>query len=238
MGFFSKLFGISDTVNKLINNNNNFNIDEYNNYNNEKIKEFTDRYDLSTKEGIMSIPISEATKYTDVNSVSVVYMPEQILSRKATEYKKDKNYDLAIECLKKHNELLPHSPFAYVRNDYERIVDMMVLAGRYEEAKDEHSRLDKKYGSRLMELKNLQKNVVAMGAESASSYQKRVIDPYIVESNDREQYYWMLENMPSIAPKSFGGYRTMKNKNSDNYLKIVDELKNVGKDIEELKFWK
>lgn len=239
MGFFSKLFGIVDTVNKNINNtNNNFNIDEYNNYNNMKIKEFTDRYDLSTKEGIVSIPISEATKYPDVNSLSVVYMPEQILSRKATEYKKEKNYDLAIECLKKHNELLNYSPFAYSRKDYERIVDMLVLAGRYDEARDEHERLDKKYGSRLMELKNLQKSVVSMGSESASSYEQRVILPYIQESKDKEQYYWMLENMPKIAPKSFGGYRTMKNKNSDNYLKIVDELKNVGKDIEELKFWK
>ena len=72
---------------------------------------------------------------------------------KIIEYKKEKNYDLAIECLKKVNELLPYSPFAYVRNDYERLVDVLVLAGYFKEAKDEHQKLDKKYGSRLMELK-------------------------------------------------------------------------------------
>ena len=89
MGFLSKIFGISNENSNM--NSNKFNIDEYNNYNTIKIKEFTDKYDLTTKEGIIAIPIIEAKKYTDVNSVSVVYMPEQILSRKATEYKKEKN---------------------------------------------------------------------------------------------------------------------------------------------------
>lgn len=44
----------------------------------------------------MSIPITEAQKYSDVGK-SVVYMPEQILSRKATEYKNNKNYDFSRE---------------------------------------------------------------------------------------------------------------------------------------------
>lgn len=235
MGFLQKIFGLNDKTNNI--NNKTMSVEEYNNYNNAKIQAFINKYDLSTKEGIISIPISEARMYTDVNSVSVVYMPEQILSRKATEYKKEKNYDLAIECLKKVNELLPYSPFAYVRNDYERLVDVLVLAGYFKEAKDEHQKLDKKYGSRLMELKKLQKSVVAMGSESASSYQARVIEPYIAESNDREQYYWMLENIPKLAPKSFSGYRNMKNKESENYLKIVAELKKIGIDINSLKFW-
>lgn len=43
----------------------------------------------------MSIPITEAQKYSD-GGESVVYMPEQILSRKAAEYKNNKSYDLAI----------------------------------------------------------------------------------------------------------------------------------------------
>lgn len=82
----------------------------------------------------MSIPITEAQKYSD-GGESVVYMPEQILSRKATEYKNNKSYNLAIACLKKVNELYPHSFYAYTRDDYERLVDMMILAGRFEDAK-------------------------------------------------------------------------------------------------------
>ena len=38
----------------------NFDIEAYNKFNNEKIKEFTDNYDLSTKDGIQSISITEA----------------------------------------------------------------------------------------------------------------------------------------------------------------------------------
>lgn len=38
----------------------NFDIEAYNKFNNEKIKEFIDKYDLSTKDGIQSISITEA----------------------------------------------------------------------------------------------------------------------------------------------------------------------------------
>ena len=59
----------------------------YDSYTNKKINEFNSKYDLITIDGIMSIPITEAQKYSD-GGESVVYMPEQILSKKATEYKK------------------------------------------------------------------------------------------------------------------------------------------------------
>lgn len=209
---------------------------EYNKHNNAKIKEFTDKYDLSTKEGIDSIPISEATKYHDPMSVSVVYMPEQILKRKATEYKKEKEYELAIECLRKANELLPHSPFSYSRQDYERLVDVLVQAGKYEEAKIEHKKLDEQYGTRLAELHLLQD--FETNPKNRKEYQKSVIDPYVEESTDREHYYWLLENKPEIAPKSFSSFRRMKNQKSDNYKKIVAELLKDGNAINKISFWK
>mgnify|MGYP000251269659 FL=1 len=84
----------------------------------------------------MSIPITEAQKYSD-GGENVVYMPEQILSKKAIEYKNNKSYDLAIACLKKVNELYPHSFYAYTRDNYERLVDMMILVWRFEDAKVE-----------------------------------------------------------------------------------------------------
>lgn len=53
----------------------------------------------------MSIPITEAQKYSD-GGENVVYMPEQILSKKAIEYKNNKSYDLAIACLKKSERVV------------------------------------------------------------------------------------------------------------------------------------
>lgn len=164
-------------------------------------------------------------------------MPEQILSRQATEYKNRGQYDLAIACLKKANELYPYSFYSYTRDNYERLVNIMVLAGKYKEAKDEHKRLNDFYGTRLEELKRLQKFAEETKTESKDDYQKRIIDPYIEKENDREQYYWLLENIQSIAPKSLSGYRRMKKLNSSNYKKIVSEVTKTGNDINKIKFW-
>lgn len=240
MGLFSKLFNkknkeISFSIN--LNINDNFDPEEYSRYDEERKKEFMDKYDLTTIEGIKSIPISEAKKYPD-GGKSVVYMPEQILNRQATEYKKENKYDLAIECLKKANELYPYSFYAYQRNNYERVVDFMILAKRFEEAKETHHQLDITIGSRLDELKKLQLYAEESGTESKEDYYNRVIKPSIDEEKDKEEYYWLLENLPSIAPKSFGGYRKMKNTQSDNYKKIINEVNNKSYDLNTVTFWK
>lgn len=228
--------GLFSNTNNLFHNDDKFDIEEYDKYNEAKIKEFKDRYDLTNVTSIRSIPIFEAKRYPD-GGISVVYMPEQILNRQATEYKKEKKYDLAIACLLKANELYPYSFYAYQRENYERVVDIMILAGKFEEAKKEHERLDKKYGTRLQELKHLQDVSEGNGWEERESYQKRVVDPYISESNDKEQYYWLLEHFSKLAPKSFGIYRKMKKMNSDNYKKIIEEIEKLGYKIEEIKFW-
>ena len=178
MGLFSKLFNNNNKINININlnTNDNFDPEEYSRYNEKKIKEFKGKYDLTTIEGIQSIPISEAKKYSD-GGKSVVYMPEQILNRQATEYKKENKYDLAIECLKKANELYPYSFYAYQRNNYERLVDFMILAKRFEEAKETHYQLDISIGSRLDELKKLQLYAEESGTESKEEYYNRVIKP-------------------------------------------------------------
>lgn len=240
MGLFDKLFNKNNnakiTFDINLNSNDNFDPEEYARYNEEKIKEFKTRYDLTTIDGIRSIPISEAKKYPD-GGKSVVYMPEQILNRQATEYKKESKFDLAIECLKKANELYPYSFYAYQRNNYERLVDFMILAKKFDDARKTHNQLDIEVGTRLDELKHLQDYAEESNTESRDSYYNRVIKPNIDEERDKEEYYWLLENIPNIAPKSFGGYRKMKKSNSDNYQKIIQEVNACGKDLSTISFW-
>lgn len=193
MELFSKLFNknnkeISFSIN--LNINDNFDPEEYSRYNEERKKEFMDKYDL------------------------------------------------AIECLKKANELYPYSFYAYQRNNYERLVDFMILAKRFEAAKETHHQLDITIGSRLDELKKLQLYAEESGTEAKEDYYNRVIKPSIDEEKDKEEYYWLLEKLPSIAPKSFGGYRKMKNTQSDNYKKIINEVNNKGYDLNTVTFWK
>lgn len=238
MSFLNKIFGISNDNAKTngFTVEDSFNQEEYDRYNNERIEEFKNKYDLNTISGIKSIPVEEAKRYPD-GGKSVVYMPEQILNRQATEFKKEQKYDLAVECLRKANEMYPLSFYAYTRDNYERLVDFLVLAGRFDEAKEEHKKIDKLHGTREEELHGLQNYCTEMGDESKEDYQKRVIDPYIEEAKDREQYYWLLENIPEMAPKSFSGYRRMKKQQTTTYKNIVNEIMKKGYEFEKIKFW-
>lgn len=203
------------------------------------VEEFKNRYDLTGINSIMAIPPEETKKYRVPVGKSEVkdFQPADILDKKATEYKKQQKYDLAIACLKKSNELKDSSPYEYSREDYERVVDIMVLSGKFEEAKQEHKKLNGVHGTRLKELEHLRDVADAEGWENKEDYQKRIVDPYVEKSRDREQYYWLLENIPAIAPKSFNGYRRIKKTNSSSYQKIVKEVTKSGNTIEALKFW-
>ena len=49
---------------------------------------------------------------------------------------------------------------------------------------------------------------------------------------DRKEYYRVVHTLPDIAPKSFSAYTRMKNAKSDNFLKVVVKVKEVGIEIE------
>lgn len=97
--------------------------------------------------------------------------------------------------------------------------------------------MDVEVGTRLSELRNLQNFAEESGTESRESYYDRIIKPNIDEERDREEYYWLLEKFPNIAPKSFGGYRKMKRISSDNYKKIVQEVNLSGENLDKVSFW-
>ena len=85
----------------------------------------------------------------------------------------------------------------------------------------------------MKDLKHLTSNSVKEEIE----YDERVIKPAIAEERDREEYYWLLENMKFVAPKSFSGYRRMKSGNTENYQKIIQRVKETGTDLSQVKFW-
>lgn len=62
--------------------------------------------------------------------------------------------------------------------------------------------------------------------------QKKEYNDYIKkqadEIKDRQDYDWIWEHLPDIAPKSYGGYRNMKHQNSKNYQKLVAAAKDQG----------
>lgn len=235
MHFFDKLKNIFfKTQIPKKDNNGKFNKEKYDKQNQAIIEQFSSAFDLNSVDGIRSIAIPELKKWESL-AVGTPSRPEQILKKKATAYKKEQKWDLAIECLKKFNDFLPHCEMIYSRNDFEKLVDYMVLAGRFEDAKTEHQRLNEQFGSDIDELKYLQscEDIV----QKRNEYQQRIIEPRRAEDRDREEYYWLLENMPYIAPKSFGGYRRMKKQKTDNYKEILNSARKNGTPLSKVNFW-
>lgn len=85
--------------------------------------------------------LSPEIMYLYQNVESPTLSPEYHLQRKATIYKQQGNLDLAIECLKKSNELMPYARFIYQEKDYLRLVKYLQLAGKIEEAKIEENKI-------------------------------------------------------------------------------------------------
>lgn len=48
---------------------------------------------------------------------------------------------------------------------------------------------------------------------------------------DKRDYEWLQENLPDICPKSYSGYKRMKNGNTKNYQIIVAKAKEMGREI-------
>lgn len=94
---------------------------------------------FDTVEAIRAIPIP---KYNPIVGLeSPVENIEYILQRKATAHKKNGRMDLAIECLRKSNEIMPYSNFTWAASDYMRLVRYLERDGKEEEAKREEARL-------------------------------------------------------------------------------------------------
>ncbi|MDL2293177.1 phage minor capsid protein [Ruminococcaceae bacterium OttesenSCG-928-D13] len=138
MGLLEKLFG-KKNVNKA------FDIDKYNRANQKQIDKIKSVYDMDSISGIQAIPVPTA-KEPPENLPAVVVKVEYILQRKATEHKKAGRMELAIECLKKSNEIMPYSSVGYLKKDYERLVEFLKQAGRFDEARAEQERLDSIFG--------------------------------------------------------------------------------------------
>lgn len=180
---------------------------------------FLAKYDLSSVESILNIPVPNYKRQPlDTN---VPTEPEQILQRQATYYKKAGRMDLAIACLKKSNEFMKTSFYKYQIDSYMRLVDFLYYNSQFEEAKKERKSIDEyfNYKNEVDVLTDLMNTLPTLGEREA--YYKRLIEPAKKKLHDKNDYYWILENLPNDAPKSFSAYRRMKKANTEKYKKLV-----------------
>lgn len=65
--------------------------------------------------------------------------------------------------------------------------------------------------------------------QEKNAYEKQLKETSF--SNNDEEYYWIYEHLPEIAPKSLSGYTKMKNAKSKNFIKIVNAARELGYEI-------
>ena len=97
------------------------------------------QYDLDSIQGIMNIQIP---KYKPLQGmVNPSNNIEYILQKKATEHKRNGRMDLAIACLRKSNEIFPHSNFSWPEKDYMRLVEYLKQDRQFDEARREELKI-------------------------------------------------------------------------------------------------
>lgn len=158
------------------------------------------RYDFYSIEGVRSIPVP-CRQVNDVGSITGAV--EYYLRIRAGISWDEGKHDLAIECLRKSNQLLPHSHFLWQAKDYGRLVEYLKNAGRWDEARQEEARIKQFF------------NIKSLYATKK-------------EAKARYEYDWLRQFSPSIAPKTFNAFMRMKNAKSENYKKIYKEAKRLG----------
>lgn len=275
-------------------------------------------FDLDNITSIEAIPIPKYSKLSGAGSP--INNIEYILQRKATEHKRNNRMDLAIACLRKANQIFPHSNFLWSKKDYLRLIDFLKQDGQFEEARIEERKINQYfnendlnvlvYKKTLSDCKSMKTDLIVTSdifrtCGECAKYAKRIFSisgkdkrfpvfphyfglqlqehaycinsfhpffleysephwhykgtliewsnrPFIDERSkeqkkdfkdrvvnnlqeiiDRKNYDILLEHFKEIAPKSFAGFRRMKNMQSKNYLLLVETCRNQGVNLDE-----
>lgn len=181
--------------------------DEYQRHRQAEIDALERRYDLSTVEGINAIPVPRTKEQPAEGISSPTGKIEYYLMIKAGQYEKTGEVDLALACFRKANELMPMSSTEYGRQPYMRLPRYLRQLRRFDEAREEESRIERLFSSGL---------VFDFGGD----------DPKTTKV--RAEYDWLWEHLPSVCPKSLSAYSRMKNQKTEKYTAIVAEAAQHG----------
>lgn len=291
--------------------------ESYESANDTQIEAFKKAFDLTTAEGIRAITL-QAVRPWMRSAPGVPSHPVEILSKQASAYKKE-NINLAVECLRKANELRPVSGMIYPEDSYLRLVRYLREAKRFAEADKEEKKIQDmfhgasaqysresmansalkqsfqrakeigtdlvevswsnvccevcgKYRGRIFSISGRDKRfpkfpddfclrcglsaypIIEGVSVPLYSDPDRMVDearrPFIdtrtpdeinayfekcrklqSDKKDRADYAWIQENLPELMPKTFSGYRRMKNMNSQNFQKLKSRALELGREI-------
>lgn len=185
-----------------------------------EIERLNRAYDFKTIEGIKSIPVpcKEVNGYDSPTGRVEYYLRGMCFSN----YWQEGKVDLAIECLKKAQELMYISDMIWKYDDFIKLVSYLHECGRHDEARAEELRIEKHF-----EKVGMYPKLGPDDFDNYSSYTawketiKETEEERLRKKNLRREYYFLQEHYPDICPKSISGYSRMKNSNSKAYQNIL-----------------
>ncbi len=189
-------------------------------------------YNLNTAEGIQSIPDrnnlprppgSESDGFGDYTCDIDYY-----LRFKSDLFEDAGNIELAILCLKKSNAIRMVSKRGYRKDDYYKLVRLLARSGLIKEAHKEKEKIDRFFQGYTND------SLIGVGPRLTAEEKRKedsIIEREAQRGIDKRDYKWLQENLPDICPKSYSGYKRMKNNNTKNYQKLVACAKELGREI-------
>lgn len=189
-------------------------------------------YDLNSEKGIQSIPErcdlprppgADSGGFRDYTCDVDYY-----LRFKSAWFEDAGDTDLAILCLRKSNAIRMVSKRGYRKDDYYKLVRLLARSGMVKEAKEEREKIDRFFRGYTID------SLVGIGP-MLTAEEKRMedldIEREVQRGIDKRDYKWLQEHLPDICPKSYSGYKRMKNGNTKNYQKLVALAKELGRTI-------
>lgn len=195
----------------------------------EEERRLNEAYDFNSIEGINSIPVP----CEEVNGDSPTGRVEYYLrGRCFAKHRDNGNIALATACIKKAHELMFVSDMIWDYDSFISSITWLHSVGLHFEAKEEEEKVDRHF-----QMVGFYPRLTRKDFDSSDSYLswKKNIESIEKERRRkraiRHEYYWIQENLPNLCPKSLSGYSRMKNINSKNYQKIVEEARKLGKNL-------
>ena len=188
---------------------------------NREIQRLQKAYDFNSIDGIRRIPVPCREVNGDSPTGRVEYYLRGLCFR---EHWDGGRKDLAIECLKKSQELIYISDMIWQYDDFIRLVSVLYESGRHDEARAEEKRIEL-----FFEKRGFYPKLTPKDFENISSYKswKQNVEnaekERLRKKKLRHEYYYLQENFPDLCPKSMSGYSRVKNQNSKTYKEILEK---------------
>lgn len=214
--------------------------EEYQAMRQKEMQRWERKYDLSTVQGINSIPVP--ARKTDFSGTgSITGQLDYYIMLKAGQYEKAGEVELALACYRKANELMPMCAVSsYPKERYMRLPRYLRKLRRFDEARAEEAKIELLFpGDGVFEQSKAEFMTHMQLVGHSKKHAEELYKEYRAERDAEHQkvrfradYDWLWEFLPDLCPKSFSGYMRMKNLNSKNYQKIIAEAKKLGRNIE------